>query len=107
MPEKQKGNQFVGGVTSLVSNIAVYEEDKYRPQQETNFITGENVIPEMAGGGNIPDYPNIEYLDYIEGPNVINEMTQRTTTKRPAITFFPPPTAYPTRPPMKERPPTY
>ena len=107
MPEKQKGNQFVGGVTSLVSNIAVYEEDKYRPQQETNYITGENVIPEMAGGGNAPDYPNIEYLDYIEGPNVINEMTQRTTTKRPAITFFPPPTAYPTRPPMKERPPTY
>ena len=105
-PEKSKGNQFVGGVTSLVSNIAVYEEDKYRPQPETNYITGENVIPEMAGG-NFPDYNNIEYIDYIDGPNVISEMTQKTTTKRPAITFFPPSTAYPTRPPMKERPPTY
>ena len=105
-PENSKGNQFVGGVTSLVSNIAVYEEEKYRPQPETNYITGENVIPEMAGG-NLPDYTNIEYVDYIEGPNVVSEMTQKTTTKRPAITFFPPSTAYPTRPPMKERPPTY
>ena len=106
LPEKPKGNQFVGGVTSLVSNIAVYEEDKYRPQPDANYITGENVIPEMAGG-NLPDYTNIDYIDYIEGPNVISEMTQKTTTKRPAITFFPPSTVYPTQPPRKERPPTY
>ena len=106
LPEKSNGNQFVGGVTNLVSNIAVYEE-KYRPpSQNTNYITGDNVIPEMSGSDfsssypddNYPDYGLIEYLDYIEGSNVISEMSQKTTTKRPSITFFPAPTPQPTQP---------